>query len=338
MNAVWIWLAAVQFGLILPPGRAAADGSYLQDWGNILVDNETLHIRDGGVNLGTFPGNITFWFKTGGDFDRNPGMIRCKLDGYDSTWRADGGEMNLTVRFYNEAGDQISQKPYTVSGQSPGWTGSLKTSPLSHRRETLVVPPLATRVWVVVSSAGPPATVGLYLVANLTVTKTAGNSPPVAIVQSPVEHQWEGPATGTPPGWTRDGTGPSMAKIVKFGQDPETWAFAILDDSPIGHAEWRTLRESAPAVNPGDRLLVEWNEMYCMGVTDTRAVHYQNLAPGSYRLHVQGFDMMGAPTGNEVALNVFVPQPFWRKPWFWGGRARGLHARNDGRQPVRDPA
>lgn len=74
----WILLLAAL--ALLAPRRAAADGSYLQDWGNILVDNETLHIRDGGVNLGTFPGNITFWFKTGGDFDRNPGAARRSLD------------------------------------------------------------------------------------------------------------------------------------------------------------------------------------------------------------------------------------------------------------------
>jgi len=285
----------------------------------VTVDSKGTRIREGRVvDLGAFPGNIAFSFKTSTNFDKAPGMIRYKLDGYDPGWRADGGEMNVTVRFYNDADDQISQKTFTVSGQSPGWTGSLKTSQLSHRRETLVVPPLATRVWVVISSAGPPATVGIYVVANLTVTKTAGGLPPVLIMQSPSEHQLEGPAAQTLAGWTKDGTGPSMAKIVKFGQDPETRAFAILDDSPISHAEWRTLRESAPKVNPGERLVVEWNEMYCMGVTDVRVVRYQNLPVGAYQLHIRCFNIMGVPAGSEINLKVLVPQPFWRKLWFWG--------------------
>ena len=318
MNALrWLILLT---GLCLPDLRSpAADVPNLLEMREASVDGKSVRIRDGReVDLGSFPGTINFYFRTTTNFDRTPAMIRYKLDGVDRGWHAGGGEMNVTVRFYNETGDQISQKVFTVSGESPGWTGSLKTSQLAHRRETVVVPPQATRVWVVISSAGPPATVGIYVVANLVVTKTASGLPPVAIIQSPFEHQMEGNLTQVPAGWTRDGTGPSMAKIVKFGQDPETRAFAILDDSPISHAEWRTIRESAPKVNPGDRLVVEWNEMYTMGITDVRAVHFYDLPVGVYQLHIQCCNIMGVPIANEINLKVTVPQPFWRKPWFWG--------------------
>ncbi|MEI9960387.1 MAG: hypothetical protein WDM76_04425 [Limisphaerales bacterium] len=81
--------------------------------------------------------------------------------------------MALTVRFYNGAGDQISQSIYRINGESTGWTGSLRTSSLTHRRETLIVPPQATRLLVVISSAGPPDTVGIYVVANLVVSKSS---------------------------------------------------------------------------------------------------------------------------------------------------------------------
>ena len=97
-------------------------------------------------------------------------------------------EMALTVRFYNDSGDQISQNIYRVNGESTGWTGSLKSSSLTHRRETLVVPPQATRLLIVISSAGPPDAVGIYVVANLVVSKSSGNSGNVVLLQSPFDN------------------------------------------------------------------------------------------------------------------------------------------------------
>jgi len=110
-----------------------------------------------------------------------------------------------------------------------------------------------------------------------------------------------------------------MAKIVKLGQHPEEEAFAIMDDDPIGHAEWHNTLELAPKVTPGDRLVVEWNEMYSIGRGGNDSVRYNNLLPGNYQFHVEGLDIMGIPTGVETLLKVFVPQPYWRMPWFWGG-------------------
>ena len=95
--------------------------------------------------------------------------------------------MGLTVRFYNDSGDQIGQNIYRINGESTGWTGSLKSSSLTHRRETLVVPPQATRLLIVISSAGPPDTVGIYVVANLVVSKSSGNSGNVILLQSPFD-------------------------------------------------------------------------------------------------------------------------------------------------------
>ncbi len=82
--------------------------------------------------------------------------------------------MSLSIRFFAAAGDQVGQNNpdiFKVTGESDGWTGSLKTSPLRHRRETLAVPPQASRLRVTISSAGSPASVGIYVVANLVVSK-----------------------------------------------------------------------------------------------------------------------------------------------------------------------
>jgi signal transduction histidine kinase len=168
------------------------------------------------------------------------------------------------------------------------------------------------------SSAGPPATLGVYAVANLVVSKQLSNALPVVLMQPSLDH----PSGVTAnqqlvPGWVRDGNHSSMAKIVNIGQDSQTRAFAIMDDDIASHAEWRNVAGVAPAVSPGDRLVIEWNEMYSIGVGDYRGVRYSSLPTGDFRFRIIGVDIMGKPIGTEASLAVIVPQPFWRATWFW---------------------
>jgi signal transduction histidine kinase len=228
--------------------------------------------------------------------------------------------MYLAIRFYNDSGDQIGQNTFKVFGDSAGWNGSLKKSPLAHRRETIVVPPQAARVWVVISSAGPPDAVGIYLIANLTVAQSSAQSSSKILIQFPFDRQSNDEITDPALlDWTRDGNTPSMAKITRFGQTPEQKAFAILDASVTSHAEWHTSKESAPAVTPGEQLVVEWNEMYSIGTGDIDQVTYHNLPLGTYRFHVVGLNDMGIPSGAEDTVTIIVPQIFWKTTWFRSG-------------------
>lgn len=279
------------------------------------------------VKLSSFPENITFHFGAGTNGTKPPLRLRWTLDGLEDAWHEGSAEMDLTVRFYNSSGDQISQSLYPIHGESTGWTGSLKTSSLTHRRETLVVPPQASRLLVVISSAGPPDTVGIYVVANLVVSKSTGNLGSTVLLQSPFDNtRAEHASDDLPAGWMHDGTRPSMASIVKFGQEPQTMAFAILDTDPTCHGEWHNIFESAPLVTPGDSLVVEWNEMYSMGLGNYHTAIYDHLPAGHYRFRVRGLDVMGSLTGAEAAISVFVPVPIWKTPWFWAIAVIGVTA------------
>jgi signal transduction histidine kinase len=108
-----------------------------------------------------------------------------------------------------------------------------------------------------------------------------------------------------------------MARIVKVGNDPAVRAFAILDDDPISHAEWRTTFSGAPKVTPGDNLVVEWNEMFSMGVSDLHQASYGKLPAGSYSFRVEEANIFGTPTGVSASLNVLVRPAIWRQAWFW---------------------
>ncbi len=289
---------------------------------SIIVNREFMNLsRKGPVSLGAFPEHIAFYYGVNTDHLQTPIRIQTQLEGYDKDWRVGDGEMHLSVRFFNEAGDLLAEKLFPVSGSSAGWNGSLSGSPLTHRRESLLVPPQASRLMVVISSAGPPATLGVYTVANLVVSKNSRGATPTVLLQSPFDQPLEEKnADETPPDWVRDGNRPSMAKIVKIGHAPETEAFAILDDSVIGHAEWHNTFNSAPKVAPGDQLVIEWNEMFSIGVDDDRehVAIYNSLPPGNFQFHVEAVDVMGVPTGDEMSIAVRVPQPFWKTFWFWG--------------------
>jgi len=288
---------------------------------SLTVDGRQKPLRHGkSVSLGSSPQEIDFGFGPGTNSRPAPFRIRYRLEGYENNWNVGGAWVYLAVRFYNESGDEISQSMFKVAGDSAGWNGSLKTSTLAHRRETVVVPPLASRVWVVISSAGPPDVVGIYVVANLTVSKSSDKLSSGILIQSPFDHQINSENTNPAlTDWTRDGNTPSMAKIIKFGQEPEQRAFAIIDDSLTSHAEWHTAKESAPMVTTGEQLVVEWNEMYSIGIGSIHQAAYHNLPTGTYRFHVVGLNAMGIPSGAEDSLMIIVPQMFWKTSWFWSG-------------------
>ncbi len=248
-----------------------------------------------------------------------PIRIRFKLDGYDEGWREQAGEMRMCVRFLDGTGDQVNETIFRVVGQSAGWTGNPETALFTPRRETIVVPPHATSFWVVMSSAGPPATVGVYAITNLVIkTQSANNAPPT--ISLPWAFEAAGPgmaAGGAPAGWMRDGLRPSMARV--FGSDSTPWikGLAIVDDDLRGHADWHTIKERAMPVTPGDSLVLEWDEAYSFGLAGPVEIPYANLPAGFYRFRLNEVSVTGIPGEAETSLAIEVPLAFWRTPWFW---------------------
>ena len=88
------------------------------------------------------------------------------------------------------------------------------------------------------------------------------------LLRAPEGRETQNPGPPAPKGFCVDGTRPSMAELLRLFSPPAAKpreCFAIIDDDNSAHAEWHTLKEDAPAVAPGDQLLVEWNEAYSIG-------------------------------------------------------------------------
>ncbi|HEY3863433.1 MAG TPA: ATP-binding protein [Verrucomicrobiae bacterium] len=291
----------------------------------VEVDSRRLSWQPGGaLSLGTSPRDTVFSIGVPPDSKQTVMRFRTKLEPLDREWQEYGGEMFMTIRFYNQAGDLVGQKVFEAHGESAGWNGTLEHSTFTHRREAVPAPPDAASLWVVLSSAGGPTTVGVYIIDDVVVSRMSKtNGAPQVLLQSPTSEDLAGLSAPNqaPPGWEHDGTRPSMARIVEAGDNPKLKALAVLDDDPMSHAEWHNSRESAARVAPNESLWVEWNEMYSIGVSMDRDLTYGRLPPGSYKFRVQEVSLLGKPTGREASLAVLVLLPFWRATWFWASLA-----------------
>ncbi len=258
--------------------------------------------------------------------------IRYRLEDIDTDWHQRDGTMSFDLYFYDRNGEKIGQQICEAKGKSSGWNESIEKSTFTHRRETCTVPPLADTLLIVITSAGPEDSVGIYVVEDVLVT---GRVPAKELAESLLDSS---PLSQTdkdaPQGmfkWTVDGNRPSMAKMFNLhGSESSTKAFCIIDNDPIAHADWDSSKVS---VTPGEHLTVEWNEMYNSGRSDDSYIQYGPLPVGHYRFRVQEVDAWDHALGIENSVELMVPLPYWKSPWFlasctgiaailliWGGR------------------
>ena len=261
------------------------------------------------VHLEPHSESISISFGPGSNASRIPLRLRHKLDGYDNSWHEDGGQMCLIARYFDKTNNQIGQTQFFVSGSSPDWREGLSDSSLNHRRETVTVPPSASRLMIVIASTGAPSTIGVYALTDLAVSRVYTNRPPEVLLQFPPDY--------VPVNWVRDGLHPTMAQIMEVGKDATARkAFVIFDNDLRAHAEWHNTIESSPEVKPGDQIVIEWNEMYNIADGLDRVAYYGNLPPGQYHFQAAELNVVGMPTGVEISLPVLVLQPIWKRPWF----------------------
>lgn len=313
------WRAVVVAVLLADPLPLRAETNLFADIRGLVVDGQRITPKPGDkLRLDRQPRTVVFEVGPSTNRSRPPARFRFKLDGYEEPWRESQTDMRLYLRFLDDRGDQVGEARFTVSGQSEGWTGDPRTAAFTHRRETTVVPPNATSYWVVLTSAGPPAALGTYAIADLVIRSASPDATADAVSLRAAFAEAGGQAGGSAPvGWMRDGLRPSMAKVFETTSPRPRQGLVIVDDDLSGHAEWHTLKEFAVRVTPGEQLALEWDEAYSIGLAGAVAVQYVDLPAGYYRFRLNEVSVTGEPTAWETSLGFAVPLAFWRTPWFW---------------------
>jgi signal transduction histidine kinase len=299
---------------------AAAQTNRVLEIRSLSVDGRTVLLTAGQTQrLPSTPKNIIFGFGPVANAERPALRIRYRLDGYEETWREIHGEMGVLVRFVDANQEPVKEVVFRVQGQSEGWTGELETSSFAHHREAVMVPPGARGVWIALTSAGPPNTVGIFAITNLVFTRLPGGTQPAQFLVG-----WGPESKGNmvgnrwlPAQWIRNGLRLSMATILPVGADSGIKALTLLDNDPNAHAEWTTRKESAMAVLPGDRLVLEWDEAHSIGLAGPAEVSYPELPAGVYHFQINELTLTGTPTPAEASLAFEVPLAIWRTAWFW---------------------
>ncbi len=128
----------------------------------VTVDGKGMPIAGKSIlRLPLHPGVVSFLIGGSTNANHQTLRVRHRLEGYDKRWQEGIVFMYVAVRFFDAEGRQVSQTVFRAQGESPGWKGDVARSDFSYRRETVEVPAKAASIWAVISSAGPPTTVGL---------------------------------------------------------------------------------------------------------------------------------------------------------------------------------
>lgn len=252
----------------------------------------------------------------------SPVRLRYRLEGFDKEWREAGGEMRLNIRFLDAADSTVSAQDFSVKGESVGWAGTVSRSRFDRRREVLRVPERAVRLQLELFSGGSEQTMGIMVIDDLDVSTDAGldGKPERVLFHSRlIEAKDASHPLSTPPGWMRDGSKPSIARLLSSDDDQPGQVLAVVDTDPATWGAWRTAPDAAVAVQPRDTLTLRWKEMYSIGWGGAGGCDYSYLPPGEYQFRVQTLSEAGEWTGAMVSLPITVVPPFWRTTWFRSG-------------------
>jgi hypothetical protein len=212
-----------------------------------------------------------------------------------------GGEMRLTVGFFDSSSAFITETHFVATGQSAGWQGSIGASTFTKRSQNLAVPTGAAKMRIALASAGPAETLGDMVVDDVSVALPpqpillAGNFWPNATFES--GSNLDAP-TGTPTGWNRGGNDSTICQVSTNNYVSSRHILAVIDGSGTGYGEWYSDLALSGHANPGDTISLQWFELY-------------SVTNGPMRLSVLFFNS-GSSVVGQTDYNASGPSAGWQ--------------------------
>ncbi len=174
--------------------------------------------------------------------------------------------MRVTFSFYNAGGNDVDDISFQVTGNSPGWQGSIANSGFTKVNQLVTVPPNATKLLVQLVSGGGADSIGFMMIDDLSI------APP----QAPAVlagNFWPNPGfetgtnldltNGTPAGWVRNGSDPTMCQVSTANSTSPTHSLAVIDNDPSNYAEWDAdLALSTNSAVPGNLVDIQYSALY----------------------------------------------------------------------------
>ncbi|MBL9166146.1 MAG: hypothetical protein JNN07_00225 [Verrucomicrobiales bacterium] len=175
-----------------------------------------------------------------------------------------GGEMRVSILFFDAADGVVGQNHFPVTGQSDGWSGSIGASPLVKRSARVTVPDAAAKLRVSLVSGGPAETLGALLIDDLSIatvpnTLLSGNVWPNSTFEEGTNLDEAG---GTPLAWNRGGSDVGINQVTTNLASSPTHALAVVDTNTAGFGEWYANLDLSGVAAAGDTLKLQWYEAF----------------------------------------------------------------------------
>ena len=202
-----------------------------------------------------------------------------------------GPEMRLTALFFDAANSVVGETHFVTLGTTnSGWMGTIENSRFTKRNASLLVPGGAVKMRFSLVSGGSGTVTGVMIIDDLSVARVVPMVSGNFWVNSTFETGSDLDQTnGTPANWNRGGSDSSIDQVTTNNYTSPTHALAVVDSNATGYGEWYSDVMLSGHASPGDRLDVQWSEMY--GITN-----------GEMRVTVGFFNV----TGGFIAETHFV--------------------------------
>jgi len=241
---------------------------------------------------------------------------------YSEMWSVQDGEMRVAVVFLDAGNSAISAGQFVVSGDSPGWAGTIASSTFTKTNQSLVVPIGAVTLNVGIVSGGSEATIGYLVVDDLSVARAptpellSGNFWPNPSFESGTNL---GQTNGVPTGWNSYNSGSSIiTQVTTNNYVSASHALAVVDNDPLNYGSWYFYPPISLAghANPGDILNLQWFQLYSITNDNMRVTFsFYNAATNdvsdiSFQVTGQSPGWQGAVAGSgftKVNQQVTVP-------------------------------
>ena len=222
------------------------------------------------------------------------------------------GEMRVTVGFFTAGGNFITETHFVANGNSAGWLGTIAGSPFMTRQQEVVVPGGAGKIRVALVSAGPMATVGVFVLDDLTVavhptTIQAGNLFPNPTFEE--GDQLDNPTAALPAGiWARGGSDGGIDQVTTGNSVSPSHSLSLLDNNESGYGEWYGFLTLVGVV-PGDVLDLQWFQLYSVTNGNMRLT-FAFTDAGNGQLESHDYNVSGDSPGwlGSVASSSFEHQ------------------------------
>ncbi len=268
--------------------------------------------------------HITVLFRQLASSEASAYRLCHRLDGVDADWREEAGGMIVRLEFWDKEKPNPIMPVETMEGESPGWDGDVRSSPLVSHGFQAVVPAgaLFCDLWF---TTNPPKVLGMGAITDMRIDIRSANSATQRSVRPEMGDSAQRLHTGKdePQCWQRRAN-KQMAQLTTRRDGSPT--LALVDERVDDYGAWRLNDQGRFAVAPGETVRVEWQACHSFGVGEIREVNYAGLEVGWHQLRLGQRSLDGKRIVGELLLPIRILPPPWRRPTTWITTVAGLVA------------